>query len=364
MKKIIIVLVLIFVFAIPVSAEGTFLKDSDSEKLIEALPQDAKDYMEENEIDASKSDWIKNLNFSSVLKDIWNILKSKVTTPFATMSLMLGVVLLSSSLTVIGNSNSSKTTGFAVTAVSAVLIATPIFNVVNSACEIMQTASVFMTAFVPVFATVVVANGQAVTGTSMGALLLGASQVVELVGTHLVIPLMCGYLSVSIASSVSPILSKTTLAESIKKLSFWIMSFFTTVFLGILSIQTVINASADSLSIRTAKFVIGSSVPMAGTVLAEALTTVTASLGVLKTTVAIYGVIACVVIFLPLLVELVLWRICLNVTSIVSDVLSVANISKLVKSVDMAVSVLCGIILLSMALFVISLSVVVSVSKV
>lgn len=364
MKKIIMILVLIFVFAIPVSAEGTFLKDSDSEKLIEALPQDAKDYMEENEIDASKSDWIKNLNFSSVLKDIWNILKSKVTTPFATMSLMLGVVLLSSSLTVIGNSNSSKTTGFAVTAVSAVLIATPIFNVVNSACEIMQTASVFMTAFVPVFATVVVANGQAVTGTSMGALLLGASQVVELVGTHLVIPLMCGYLSISIVSSVSPILSKTTLAESIKKLSFWIMSFFTTVFLGILSIQTVINASADSLSIRTAKFVIGSSVPMAGTVLAEALTTVTASLGVLKTTVAIYGVIACVVIFLPLLIELVLWRICLNVTSIVSDVLSVANISKLVKSVDMAVSVLCGIILLSMALFVISLSVVVSVSKV
>lgn len=364
MKKIIMILVLIFVFAIPVSAEGTFLKDSDSEKLIEALPQDAKDYMEENEIDASKSDWIKNLNFSSVLKDIWNILKSKVTTPFATMSLMIGVVLLSSSLTVIGNSNSSKTTGFAVTAVSAVLIATPIFNVVNSACEIMQTASVFMTAFVPVFATVVVANGQAVTGTSMGALLLGASQVVELVGTHLVIPLMCGYLSISIVSSVSPILSKTTLAESIKKLSFWIMSFFTTVFLGILSIQTVINASADSLSIRTAKFVIGSSVPMAGTVLAEALTTVTASLGVLKTTVAIYGVIACVVIFLPLLIELVLWRICLNVTSIVSDVLSVANISKLVRSVDMAVSVLCGIILLSMALFVISLSVVVSVSKV
>ena len=296
--------------------------------------------------------------------DIWNVLKSKVTTPFVTMSLMIGVVLLSSSLTVIGNSNSSKTTEFAVTAVSAVLIATPIFNVVNSACEIMQTASVFMTAFVPVFATVVVANGQAVTGTTMGALLLGASQVVELVGTHLVIPLMCGYLSVSIASSVSPILSKTTLAESIKKLSFWIMSFFTTVFLGILSIQTVINASADSLSIKTAKFVIGSSVPLAGTVLAEALTTVTASLGILKTTVAIYGVVACVVIFLPLLVELVLWRICFNITSIVSDVLSVSNISKLVKSVDMAVSVLCGIILLSMALFVISLTVVVSVSKV
>lgn len=364
MKKIIVFVILMFVFAVPVSAEGGIFKESDSEKLIEALPNNAKEYMKENEIDASTGDWIKNLSFSSVLNDVWNVLKSKVTTPFATMSLMIGVVLLSSSLTAIGNSNSSKTTGFAVTAVSAVLIATPIFNVVNSACEIMQTASVFMTAFVPVFATVVVANGQAVTGTSMGALLLGASQVVELVGTHLVIPLMCGYLSVSIASSVSPILSKTTLAESIKKLSFWIMSFFTTVFLGILSIQTVINASADSLSIKTAKFVIGSSVPLAGTVLAEALTTVTASLGVLKTTVAIYGVIACVVIFLPLLVELVLWRICLNITSIVSDVLSVANISKLVKSVDMAISVLCGIILLSMALFVISLTVVVSVTKV
>ena len=368
MKRLIVLILLLFVFAMPVSAKETlsdsFNEDFGLDRLEEALPYEAQEYMKDSEIEAGKTSWIKNFSFSKILKDIWNILKSKITVPLSTMALILGVILLSSSLTAIGNSASAKTADFAVTAVSAIVITTPIFEVVNSACEIMKTASVFMMAFVPVFATVIVANGQIATGSSMGGLLLGASQVVQMVASHLVIPLMCGYLSVSIASGVSPILSKTTLSDSIKKLSFWIMSFVTTIFLGILSIQTTINASADSLSIKTAKFVIGSSVPLAGTVLAEALTTVTASLGILKTTVAIYGVVACVVIFLPLLIELIIWRFCLNVTSIASDVLSVSNISKLLKSVDVAISVLCGIILLSMALFVISLTVVVSVGKV
>ncbi len=368
MRRLIIVFLLLFLFAIPVSAKETlsdnFSEDFGLDSLEEALPYDAQEYMNDGEIEAGKTSWIKNFSFSKIIKDIWNILKSKITVPLSTMALILGVILLSSSLTAIGNSASAKTADFAVTAVSAAVITVPVFEVVNSACEIMQTASVFMTAFVPIFATVIIANGQPATASSMGSLLLGASQVVQLVASHLVIPLMCGYLSVSVASGVSPILSKTSLSDSIKKLSFWIMSFVTTIFLGILSIQTTINASADSLSIKTAKFIIGSSVPLAGTVLAEALTTVTASLGILKTTVAIYGVIACVVIFLPLLVELVIWRFCLNITSIASDVLSVSNISKLLKAVDMAISVLCGIILLSMALFVISLTVVVSVGKV
>ena len=90
----------------------------------------------------------------------------------------------------------------------------------------------------------------------------------------------------------------------------------------------------------------------------------TASLGILKTSVAIYGVVACGVILLPLLLELLLWRLCLGVTSIACDLLSAELPGKLLRSIDGAISVLCGIILLTGALFIISLSVLVTVSKV
>ena len=150
MKRLIIFIVLLFLFAIPVSAKETlsdsFNEDFGLDRLEEALPYEAQEYMKDSEIEAGKTSWIKNFSFSKILKDIWNILKSKITVPLSTMALILGVILLSSSLTAIGNSASAKTADFAVTAVSAIVITTPIFGVVNSACEIMKTASVFMTA--------------------------------------------------------------------------------------------------------------------------------------------------------------------------------------------------------------------------
>ncbi len=372
MKKIITVILVVIIFTFSVNAEGIsteeFLQNqaelSGANELNDALPKDSREYLEEKDINPGDRKWITSISFNSIITDLWNTAKDKFTAPFTCLSLIMAIILLSGALSSVENSISSTTANFAVAAVSAAVITTPLLSVINSAVDVMQSVSLFMTAFVPVFAAIIAANGQVATSVSMSGLLLGATQVVELVANHFVIPLMCGYLSVNIASGISPLLSKTAFSDAIKKTSYWVMSLMTTVFLGVLSIQTTINASADSLTIRTARFVIGSSVPVAGTVLSEALTTVTASLGILKTSVAIYGVVACCVIFLPLLVELLLWRLCLNVAALVSDVMSVINIGRLLRSIDTAISVLCGIILLTMALFVISLTVVVSVGKV
>ena len=220
-----------------------------------------------------------------------------------------------------------------------------------------------MTAFVPVFAAVTEAAGNAATSVSMSALLLGAAQAVSFIANFVVIPLMGGYLAITIAASVSPIISNSGIADGIKKLSFWIMSLTSTVFIGILSIQTALGSAADGLSVRTAKFIIGSAVPVAGTALSEALTTVTAAMGTLKASVGIYGVIACAVIFLPLLAELFLWRLVLMVISSVSGLFSLGKISSVIKGVDSVMAVLIGIILLTLAVFIISLTIVIGAAK-
>ncbi len=372
MKRIIIIAVILSgIFSFNAKAQTTtqdFINNqaelSGADELNDALPKSEKELFSAENINPSDSDWIKNLTFKNVLGYLWGLVTQKCKMPFYTMGILLAIVLLGGAIGSLEHSASAVTAGFAVTAVSAAVMISPVMAVIGSAVDIMQAVAAFMTAFVPVFAVIVAANGQAVTSATMSGLLLGATQVVEMAANYLIVPLMCGYLSISVASAVSPLLSKFSLAETVKKLSFWLMSLLTTVFLGVLSIQTTINASADSLSIRTARFVIGTSVPVAGTVLSEALTTVTASLGVLKTTVAIYGVVACCAIFLPLLVELIIWRVSLNISVFLCETLAESSIARLVKSVDTALSVLCGIILLSMALFVISLCVVVSVGKV
>ena len=146
----------------------------------------------------------------------------------------------------------------------------------------------------------------------------------------------------------------------IKKIVFWIMALVSTVFIGILGIQTAVNASADTLVSKTAKFIIGSSVPVAGGVLSEALGTVTASMGLLKSSVGIYGALACGVTLLPLVIELLIWRVTLLIACAVSELFALPEISGLLKAADAMMSVLIGILLLVGALFIISLAVVVT----
>ena len=366
-KRILTLIFLLFLFSFQVSAESTSAdefyynqyKSSGADELEGYLPEETREYFKDNNIDPLKSGWTDSLEPKNVFTHILSFLKSGAKGPFASGSVIIAIILVSSALNGMDiKGASSVATGYAVSLTAAASVITPIFSVISAGANALKGCAAFMVAFVPVFAVIVASSGATATSASMSGLLLGACQAVNLIADFVIMPLMGGYLAISIASNVSPLVENSGLASGIKKICYWVMSLLTTVFLGILSIQTAVNASADTLSLKTAKFIIGSSVPMAGTALSEALTTVTASMGMLKTTVGIYGVIACAAVFLPILAELVLWRITFNITSTVSDLMSVPKISLVLRSADTVLSVLIGIILLTAAMFIISLGVV------
>ena len=220
-----------------------------------------------------------------------------------------------------------------------------------------------MLSFIPVFAVIVAASGAPVTSASSSGLLLLATQAVSYFSSFVILPLMGGYLALSISSSVSPLINRSGIAEGIKKIAVWVLSAVSAVFVGILGVQTAVNSAADNLSVKTAKFILGTAVPVAGTALSEAVNTVTASMGLLKSSVGIYGTVAAAAIFLPLIIELLMWRAVLIVTGAVSELMSLPKISSLLKAVDVMISLLVGIMLLTLTVFIISLTVVVTFGK-
>lgn len=369
-KRILVFIIFISLLSSKVCAEENVTEDfyyrqykaSGAEELERHLPEETQEFFDQNNIDPLNPRWTNAIEPGNVFSHIWEFLKSGATGPIAAGAVILSLTLISAALGGMDiKGAASVSSGYAVALSAVAAIATPVFSVISAGIGALQGCATFMTAFIPVFAVIVTATGAAATSLSMSGLLLGACQAVNLIADFVIMPLMSGYLAISIASSVSPLIERSGIADGIKKICYWTMSLLTTVFLGILSIQTAVNASADTLSLKTAKFIIGSSVPIAGTALSEALTTVTASMGILKTTVGIYGVIACAVLFLPLLTELLLWRISFNLTAVISELLSVSKITVILRSADTVFSVLIGIILLTAALFIISLGVVLSV---
>ena len=368
-KYLILIFIFIWLFSFSAKAEDTedfYSKQyslSGIDETYEKLPQETRDFLEENELTPENPDFVNNLTVENVFSHIWGFLKSGAKKPITSGAALLAVILISAAV-MSGESGTASQSAKYATVISAVaVISAPIFSVITSGVKAMQGSAVFMTSFIPIFAVVVAASGGAVTSVSMSALLLTASQGVNFIANFLVLPLMGGYLALSLSAAVSPVISKTGIADGIKKLAMWTMSLTSTVFIGVLSIQTAVNSAADTLTLKTAKFIIGSSVPVAGTALSEALTTVTASMGILKAGVGIYGVIACFIIFLPLLAELLIWRAVLGLNAVFADLLGIGEISSVIRSVDNVMSVLVGLLLLIGAVFIISLTVVVGAVK-
>lgn len=374
MKRIAAIVVLLFVLSFPVSAEESetaefydrLLEANGGTQLDKTLPDEVYELFSENGINPDDPDWITGIKSENVFSHIWKFISSGMATPLAGGGAILAIILVSAAVSSFQDEGLASAGGAALYATalsSAAVIAAPVFGVIKAGVKAMQGTSVFMTAFVPVFAGVVASGGGVTTSVSSSALLLGTAQVVNFISSFAVMPLLGGFMAVSLASAASPLISRTGLAEGIRKLSFWIMSLSSTLLIGILGIQTAVNAQADGLAVRTAKFIVGTSVPVAGTALSEALTTVTASIGLLKTTVGIYGIVALAAVILPIIAELLIWRVVLMVDIFVGELFSLPKITALLKSVDTVFSVLAGLLLLVGALFTISLTVVMTAGK-
>lgn len=373
MKRILfLILIFCMIFALDCDAEDIETKEfisaqaesSGAADLDKSLPDFAKEFLNDEGISPENPEWVNSLTAENVFLHIWSFLKSGGKKPLVSAGSILAVVLISAALgnTELGG-NTQVAVKYAITLSAAGVISFPIFSVIESAVNAMQGVTVFMTSFIPVFAAILVSSGAVITSASMSSLMLFSCEAVNFISNFAVVPLLSGFTAISVSSAASPLLEKSGIADGIKKLAFWIMGSLTCVFVGILGIQTAVNASADSLTLKTAKFILGSSVPVAGTALAEALNTVTASVGILKSTVGVYGIVAICAIFLPLLAELLMWRVALIFTAFVSDMFAQNSVSKLIRSADTVISVITGLILLTSAMFIISLGVVLTVAK-
>lgn len=370
MKKIFFIILFVFLLSITVSAEDhdTVYKEqfdlSGADELDEALPEDVRDFFNDYGIDPSDSNWVTKITQKNVFKHIFGFYKNGAKIPFRSGASILSIILIIAAVTALGNMENTvlPTNYVAVIAVIAVA-AVPLWESLSAATNTVKGCGTFMLSFIPVFASIVAVSGGTVTSVSMSTLLLGASQVVVSVASFAVLPLMGAYLGMSLCASVSPLQNINTFSECIKKGALWILSLVSTLFTGILGIQTAVNSAADSLTLRTARFIIGSSVPVAGSALSEAVSTVTASVSLLRSSVGIYGIFALITIVLPIVIEIVLWRTVCIICTTAADLLSVQKVSGILKAVDSVLSLLLGIILLVVAMFIISLTVVIGAVK-
>lgn len=363
MKKILCVIILIFLFGFTASAEqNTYQEQYDAAglgELGENISDTAKDFFDSLDIDPEDPDWVNRLSAGNVFSKMAEFLVDGGRGPLRAAAQMLGIIVLYSAAVLWERvAKYRQALSYVFMLITAANILLPLFSVISATADAIKGTATFMTAFVPIYSGLLTVGGKGLTASGMSFLLLFAAEGVNMIASFVIVPMMSCYLGMGLVSGVMPGGSALTLGESIKKATAWFFSLVITVFLGLLSVQTAVNASADSAGLRTVRFVLGSLVPVTGGALSESLNTLNSSMKLLQSSVGMYAVIALGVSVLPLVLELLLWRLSLFAVTAAAELFGIKEGVSLFRCTDYVLSTLLGIILFSASLFIISLAVV------
>ncbi|HHY52041.1 MAG TPA: hypothetical protein GX499_02195, partial [Clostridiales bacterium] len=373
MRRLMVALMLLLLlFPMPVRAEDTELNLEGqmeaqldalgADELLRQVPEEAREYLQEAdlfEIDLKKlMELTPGKFFPALGRMFWNTVKR----PSRTLAAMLAVILLCALLESLRDTVSEPALSGAFQTVSVLCIltavATPILDCIVRTTNTIQQAAFFMLSFIPMFSAAMISAGQPAMGAAYNLFLLTACQVVSQVVAQTFIPMMAVYLAFCICGSFVPELNVASVASGIRSMVSWAMGLLLTIFVALLSIQSMLSHGADGVGVKAAKFLINSLVPAVGSILSDAYMAAQGALRLVKTTVGAYGIVVALFTFLPTFLYVAVWYLITRVVALAGDVVGAERVSGILKACSNVLGLLIAAIFCFALLIIISTSVV------
>ena len=353
---------------IKVSAEDKTLEqqfvDNTGSYLDDSVTNEAKDFFNENDITLKDSSALSKFSIKQVISYILDEAKNKVGQPMKLLGILIAVILLLAiveSLSIENSNNSlSKILDIIGVLVCVTIMYDYIASCINLTAQTLESGANFMICYVPIFASVVGASGSITSAGAYNIAVLGVAEIAVQISVKILLPLMGMLFAMSIIEATNPALALSGLTNGIKKAIQWTLGFIMTLFVGLITIQSIVGASADTVGIRAAKFVASSFIPVIGGAISDAYTTVRGSLGLLRSGVGTFGIVVLLLTVIPPLITVIAFKISISIAAFVSEIVGVKKVTVLLKNtsavLSIAISLLaCFVLMLIMATTIIML---------
>lgn len=234
-------------------------------------------------------------------------------------------------------------------------------GVISQGMSAVETTSDFMLALIPVLAGIITAAGNPTLALTYGSFAMAAAQAAAQTAGNIIMPLCGAFSAFGVSASLSPELKLIKLADMIKKLTIGVLSFVAAAFSAVLGLKSLLAGSADTLASKGIKLALSSAVPIVGGALSDAYSSIIGSVSLLKSTVGVFGVIAVVMIDLPVVLQLTARIILLKLLGVLSSSMGDDTTGEVLDTLSSALTVINAAVIFTAALFIISTGIVISV---
>ena len=307
---------------------------------------------------------IMDADIQAIVDYLYENLKSTYKKPLESSLKIVVVIFICALSKSINNENSLTNITDNVSVLTVfLLLVSPIREIIAYLSDNLITVKSFMTSFIPVFSGIIMASGEFFTSTIYAGLFLTAIIAVSNLCVDVIIPSIRIYMAVFISDALSPYIRLKSLGEFYLKTIKNIMKISVAVICFILTIQTTISSGKDTLTVKAGKIITGTAIPVIGSSLQEAVSSVYAGMETIKSYAGMVGVTAVVMIFLPSIIYLVLYWIYTYMLFILGDIMDTQPLCKCIKGFVDIIELMLSVTVLYMVMFIFSITIMLTVTN-
>ena len=333
MKRIFVVVAAVFLVVLTVMPDKVYADDIGSE---------FEEIFSENGIDITPGE-VQSLEAGDIVEKIKTSLGERISAPLKTLGIILTLVLVMSFLKITGENGSYGRNSdiFSLVCVlsSMIAIMPGIFDVFERTYRTILNTGGFVSVFVPAFAGVTAAMGGLGSAGVYNMMILGASELFIQFTNNLFMPIVSTVSAVSAAGAVFSDCSLEKLAALVKKVLVWAMTAVMTLFSGFVTLKCTLAGKADGVATKTVKLAVSGLIPVAGGAVTDAYSTVRSSFDVIRCTAGAAGTIGIMLIMLPPVLEIAVYRLVMWIGSAAGEMFSAEPITKLLSALDCGLAI-------------------------
>ncbi len=284
----------------------------DLQREIEKINREVEDYLPTLNLKELLLSFMRGelqLDWRELLSSILKYLGKEVTANFSILGQIIILSLLSAVLGVFHQSFSSKTIGNTINILIFMILALLLLQAFQLAIQIgiqaVDNMVSFMHALLPVLLSLLLSMGALTSAALFHPLTF---LIISLFGSlikYIILPLVFISAVLCIVTHFNQEFSLSRLAGLFREISISLLGLTMIIFVGGLLIQGGAAAVTDSLTLRTAKYLTGTFVPVIGGIFADAVDLIVSCSLIIKNVLNIFGVLAIIVIIAHPIIKII-----------------------------------------------------------
>lgn len=383
MKKIILILLMIFVTSFNVKAlEVNNIKTDTREKVETEQIEKFYDYISNMK---TKYELLKDIEAKTYVKDFIKTGDGKISTKkllnalgmymfkeiaasLKLLALLVVIALICALLTNLQKAFSGESLSniayFACYSLLIIVMAKSFYIGVDTARSTMKEMTDFMTAIVPILIMLVASIGGFVEAAVMDPIIIGTITISAKIFMDIIMPIICMTFVLQFVNNMSEEYKISKLTKLLNQVAMWGQGIVMTIFIGIITIRGITAKTIDEVTAKTAKFAVDNFVPIVGKSLSDAVSTVAGYSILLKNALSSLGLVILIAIVLFPIVKLLIMSLLYKFTAALIEPISDSRLVNCISSAGDSLILVTACLISVSVMFFIMIAIIASAGKV